>query len=182
MLFKNNKNKFIFNCKNNHEFSMNLGNVINGHWCPFCFKKSEAILLEFLKGLYPNFTINYQVRYEWTRSNKANNSFWSFDFVIVEKNLIIELDGNQHFIQIMDWCDPEETIERDVIKMKYAIDNKFSIIRIHQVDLLKEIKHGTYNWKQELKTCIDNVNSDTNNIFYIAKDIKIYDNMKNLLK
>ena len=38
--------------------------------------------------------------------------------------IIIELDGPQHFIQIMNWKSPEETRKGDIYKMKCAGEQK----------------------------------------------------------
>ena len=52
------------------------------------------------------------------------------DFVLKLLKIIIELDGPQHFIQIMNWKSPKETCKGDIYKMKCANDNGFSVIRL----------------------------------------------------
>ena len=44
--------------------------------------------------------------------------------------LLLEIDGRQHFQQIKNWKSPEETQERDIYKMKLALEHGYSILRI----------------------------------------------------
>jgi len=77
-------------------------------------------------------------------------------------NLLIELDGPQHFIPVSNWQSPEETQERDLYKMECAINNNYRIIRLIQNDVLKDV----FDWKIELMNAI---NSDEQCI-YICKN------------
>ena len=66
-------------------------------------------------------------------------------------NLIIEIDGDQHFRQVWNLKSPEIQQERDLFKMKLAKGKGYTIIRIYQPD----IYYNKNNWdnlvKQEIK-------------------------------
>ena len=96
---------------------------------------------------YPN--IQLQFKQEWCQKKRA----LPFDFYIPEYNIIIELDGPQHFIQISNWDSPEEQFKNDKYKEKCANDNGFSIIRLLQEDVCND----TYNWLQELSNTIEEI-------------------------
>jgi very-short-patch-repair endonuclease len=66
------------------------------------------------------------------------------------------LDGIQHFKQVKNWANPEETRKRDKIKMQKANENGFSVIRILQRDVLA----NKYKWLRELQTNIDKIISE----------------------
>ncbi len=61
-------------------------------------------------------------------------------------NLIIELDGRQHFKEIRNWGDPVVRTQTDIYKMKCAINNGYSVIRILQED----VYYDRHNWKNVL--------------------------------
>jgi very-short-patch-repair endonuclease len=129
----------------------------NNQWCSICKNKTEQKLFDNLKIIYPSLIHQYKV--EWCK----NKTFLPFDFVLEEYNIIIELDGKQHFIQVKNWNSPEETHETDKYKMKCANDNKFSVIRILQED----VYYDTFNWLDELKDNIEKIKNENiiQNIF-----------------
>jgi very-short-patch-repair endonuclease len=141
--------KYWFNCnKCDLEFEMYPLNVKIGRWCSFCINKTEGKLYKILKEQYPS--ILYQYRVEWCK----NTSYLPFDFCIPEYKIIIELDGPQHFTQIMEWKSPEEQHEIDKYKEKCANENGYCLIRILQSDVLND----TYDWFKELKDSIEELN------------------------
>ena len=71
-------------------------------------------------------------------------------------NIIIELDGIQHFYQISNWKSPNEQFENDVNKMKKANDNNYCMIRILQEDVWKD----NFDWYTELKRAINKILND----------------------
>ena len=151
------KVKIIFNCDIcNNEFKSELNSITKGHWCPICRYKTEKKLLKWLNDNYND--IYYQPKYEWCKSKKCSKLL-SFDFEY--NNIIIELDGEQHFRQIGNWKSPEENLERDIFKMKCALENKKHIIRINQITVFKDIN----NWDIRLK--------DTINILLMQKEYQV---------
>jgi len=150
-LFQGDSNKYWFNCnKCEIEFKSVLYNVKTGFWCPFCNNKTEGKLYKIMKEIYPS--IMYQLRVDWCK----NVSYLPYDFYILNFNIIIELDGPQHFRQIMDWKTPEEQQKTDIYKEKCANDNGYSIIRLLQDDVLND----KYDWKTELVNNIEKIKID----------------------
>jgi very-short-patch-repair endonuclease len=97
--------------------------------CPDCRNKTEAKLLDFLKKHYPD--IFTQLKLESCK----NITYLPLDFCIPSLKIIIELDGIQHFKQVSNWASPEESIQRDIYKMKQAEAEGYKIIRIFQEDV-----------------------------------------------
>jgi very-short-patch-repair endonuclease len=73
-----------------------------------------------------------------------------YDFAIEDLNIIVEIDGEQHFAQISNWTSPEIQIEKDKYKMKCANENGFSVIRLLQIDIAKD----KFDWLDEIKLSI----------------------------
>ena len=74
--------------------------------------------------------------------------------MIPELQIIIELDGPQHFIQISNWETPDTQFTNDLEKTMTALDNGYSVIRIIQEDVLND----TYDWYNELYSIIQSTN------------------------
>jgi very-short-patch-repair endonuclease len=147
--------KIPINIKCNHcnnMFQQNYRNhIIQNKGCPLCEnRKTEKILYDYLITIYSN--IIREFKQEWCK----NKNCLPFDFCISELNIIIELDGNQHFEQVMNWKTPEENQKTDKYKMKCANENNYSVIRIIQNDVI----HNKYNWKEELNNNIEKIKND----------------------
>lgn len=154
---------------NNHEWQTKVCSISTGTSCPICKNKTEEKLFNYLKHLYNNTIHTYKV--EWCVSN-STNKFYPYDFFIPELNIIIELDGNQHFKQISNWNSPEDTINRDIYKMKMAIENNVSLIRILQEDVYK----NNNSWLDK-NLLSELIKYETPTIVFITKDNdNIYDN------
>jgi very-short-patch-repair endonuclease len=140
----NKKFHFICNeCNNSFESMINnVTSVINSTWCPTCKNKTEGIFLNWFIETYSDGLIEHQPKFDWCR-NPDTNRYFPFDFVVEDLNLIIEIDGEQHFSQISNWDSPEKTFEYDKYKMKMAMENGYSIIRILQKNIWNDID----NWE-----------------------------------
>jgi len=114
--------KYWFTCSNKHEFNSALNNITGQlrNWCPYCKNKTEDKLFNFLKKYYSDVVSQYKV--QWCKNPKTER-FLPFDFAILSKKVIIELDGEQHFSQIAKWKPPHEVQERDKYKMNVALKN-----------------------------------------------------------
>lgn len=145
-IFKSSNNKYIFNCdKCNNEFEGNVNSITSmGSWCPHCRHKTELKLFEWLKDKFK--TVEKQVRFDWCKIKRT----LPFDFVIEDLNLIIELDGAQHFRQVSNWKSPEEQEKIDNFKMECALNNNYRIIRICQEIVLFDRE----NWENQLLNAI----------------------------
>jgi hypothetical protein len=140
-VFRSSGEIYNFICDFGHNFSKSLHEFSKGHRCHICRWQTEKLLYGFLMDIYP--TVEYQKKFDWCKGKKGN---LPFDFYIPDLNLIIELDGPHHFRQISNWKTPEETQERDIIKMNGCLNKNISIIRLLQEDVL----YNRYNWKEQL--------------------------------
>jgi hypothetical protein len=96
-------------------------------------------LLNYLKSVYKKKIIP-----QYKFADFAGN--YSFDFFLPDINLIIELDGDQHFKQVSNWKSPESAQINDRIKMDYLLEKKISLIRILQTDVYCDVSW----WRNEL--------------------------------
>ena len=109
-------------------------------------------------------TIKTQFKVEWCKEVKH----LPFDFVLEDIKIIIELDGEQHFIQVAKWKTPEHNRKRDLYKMKCANKNGFSVIRLLQDDVYK----NRYDWLGELNSNIERIRHENRvqNIYMCKKN------------
>jgi very-short-patch-repair endonuclease len=165
--YKNTMTKLDFKCNNGHINNMEFMSFQKGHRCSMCRNKTEQIINKFLTNEYKN--IVYQVKFEWCK----NQTYLPFDFLLQEHKLIIEIDGKQHFEHFRkNWKTPEEIQERDILKMKLALENGYSIIRISQEDVF----NNTIDWKNLLRKNIKTYKIPK--VTYISKDSDLYINYK----
>jgi len=153
--------KVIIICKQHGEFLQVAAYHLSGNGCPLCVNKTEGKLYEILKTIYP--TITTQFKQEWCK----NIAHLPFDFCIPEHNIIIELDGAQHFRQVRNWSSPDEQFKNDKFKEQCANDNNYSVIRLLQEDVWDD----KYDWCKELCDAIEEIKhgDDVVNI-YLCKN------------
>jgi hypothetical protein len=110
---------------------------------------------------------------------------YRFDFYIEELNLIIELDGEQHFQYIKSWNnDIKIQIASDVYKMFRVNSRNISVIRL----LTSDVYQNKNNWKETLLDVIDQKKNDTlnggyinyfiNNVNEYSKHVDFYNEME----
>jgi very-short-patch-repair endonuclease len=138
--YKGAKIKVCIICDTHGQFEQEPSNHLEGNGCPFCKNKTEGLVYQWLQKTYPNITIIPQCTFEDLLGHR-------FDFYLDELDLILEVDGDQHFRQVSNWQSPEEQQIRDITKMKFCIENGLSVIRILQ----RDIANNNYDWKSELK-------------------------------
>lgn len=149
-VFKGAEAKYTFNCDKCHrEFESKMYNVLSGYWCPFCKNKSEGKLQEYLSNKY---SVKHQARFIWCKSESSSLPM-PFDYCIDKRNILIELDGKQHFDQVSNWGNTDDIRGKDINKIKKALENDYSIIHIYQPDMWKD----SYNWRQVLETYIETI-------------------------
>lgn len=156
---------YWFNCKDcNREFKMQIASITSkGTWCPYCVRKTEKKMLDFLQQ---HFNTIHQFRQDWCKNPETGHRL-PFDFCIPELDIIIELDGLQHFIQVMNWRAPDFQQDLDYYKQVQANNNGYSVIRILQPD----VYYDRYDWTTELLQTIEKIrNSDTVENFYLCKN------------
>ena len=162
----NSKVDVIIICKKHGEFIQNAYSHLQGCSCPLCKNKTEGKLYEKLSLYYPSIVSQFKQR--WCK----NIQYLPFDFCVPEHNIILELDGEQHFRQISNWKSPDETFKIDKFKEKCANDNNYSVIRLLQEDVWND----KYDWCKELCHVIDEIKqgNDIVNV-YLCKNGE-YDN------
>lgn len=105
--------------------------------------KSEQLVYELAKQLYPKYTVFYQYRPEYL---KVSNSQLSYDVYIAKKRVAIEYQGKQHFEPVKIFGG-EEAFEkqkkRDELKRKLSVQNNIKLVYINYwenitPELLKE--------------------------------------------
>ena len=165
-VFQGSETRCIFNCDTCHtEFESKLYNVLTGYWCPFCKNKTEAKMVEFLREQYSD--CKTQLRFDWCRFSVTNN-IMPFDFGLVDKQILVELDGEQHFTQISNWDSPDTVQRKDIEKIHKCIANGWSIIHIYQVDVWKD----SYDWRAVMRQAIEDVEQSEPTVLFISgKDI-----------
>nr|WNL49532.1 restriction endonuclease [Marseillevirus sp.] len=132
-VFAHSHEKFWFECEKRHKFSSTLNSISSGRWCPKCKNKTEAKLLKFLEENFEDPI--HQFKVSWCK-NPETDKFLPFDFCV--SKTIIELDGRQHYKQVMNWKSPEEQQKSDRYKEKQAIQNGYSVLRILQEDVWED--------------------------------------------
>ena len=160
--------KYEFKCDEGHYFKSQLNWIVKGQWCPKCKNKTELKFFDWILTIYPD-TI-HQYKTEWCMSKRK----LPFDFFIPSLNIIIEIDGNQHFKQILNWDNPEYTQSRDLYKMKKAYDNNMTVIRIPYEFIWKDCHFKKYKNKLKEKLYL----RDRPEIIYLCDDNR-YDHFKN---
>jgi very-short-patch-repair endonuclease len=156
--YVNNYTNLIIICNKHGEFVQTPDIHINKKCgCPSCINKTEFKFYNKMQEFYP--TIKRQYKVEWCK----NKFHLPYDFAIEDLNIIIEIDGEQHFAQISNWTSPEIQIERDKYKMKCANENGFSVIRLLQIDISKD----KFDWLDEIKVSILKITNEkiVQNIF-----------------
>ena len=144
----NNRIPVIIICKIHGEFIQQPDIHINQKCgCPSCINKTEFLFLKKMQEFYP--TLKKQYKVKWCK----NKNCLPFDFVIEELKIIIEIDGPQHFIQVSNWTSPEIQKEKDKYKINCANENEFSVIRLLQIDILKD----NFHWIEEVKLSISKI-------------------------
>ena len=167
--------KYEFKCEKGHYFKASPDNVSKQdepRWCPFCKNKSEQKLYEWLVTLYNDCV--YQYKPEWCRSPKTNK-YMPFDIFLPSLNIIVEIDGDQHFRQVANWGSPEHNQSKDLYKMKLAFDNNITIIRIPYEFVSKNIyftfcKLNLYNQLYKRKSpeiIVQTIEDDDNRYDYV---------------
>jgi very-short-patch-repair endonuclease len=141
-VLKNSPKKYWFDCPEcRQDFQITLQNASRGHWCPTCKKKTERKLKRLLLDSFPD--TSYQHSFDWCRKQKTGKPY-VFDFYIPSLKVIIELDGDQHFKQVLNWDSPEDNRESDVIKMSKANEHGISVIRLYQ----PEVYSNSWNYEE----------------------------------
>jgi very-short-patch-repair endonuclease len=137
--------------------------------------KTEGLVYKYLQEQDDNAI--HGARFPWCKNNITNKNF-PFDFCIEVLKLIIELDGPHHFVDLKHHKKGFiENQDRDVFKMKAAIEKGYRVIRLLQEDVLK----GGEKWLDEHLKLHLTLEGDP--VVYICpKNPNIYDSHNELMK
>jgi len=123
------KNKIKITCKTcSYTWESYPGDLLGGSLCPSCNEsKGETKIKNYLINNKILFIKN--MRFEDCKNKKK----LPFDFYLLNKNILIEYDGIQHYQPIDKFGGKKEFENRqrnDSIKNKYCINNNIILIRI----------------------------------------------------
>ncbi len=169
MVFKNDNKKYIFDCQHcNKEYIASPNAITRGTWCTCKTKKTETKLYTWLKMEYRQVKKGYYS--EWCINPESNYKL-PYDFLL-NNNIIIELDGMQHFKNAGTWTDHLITKERDIFKMNCAIKNGCHVLRIFQTDVWED----KVDWKELLTSAISAVSISNKPIVKYINNEEFYKN------
>jgi very-short-patch-repair endonuclease len=133
----NNKTNIIIICKIHGNFKQIPSHHLNGCGCPICnLSKGEKEIKKFLDDnniKYVNQKIFEDCKYERSLP---------FDFYLIDYNICIEFDGEQHY-KINEFFGGENGLNirnrNDKIKTEYCFNNNIHLLRIKYNDNIKKI-------------------------------------------
>lgn len=129
-LYMNAHTKLIITCRFHGDFIQDPFNHLAGCGCPNCINKTAGRLRVYLEKL---FEVILEFTTKWCPSPRG---LFRYDYYIQSLDLIIELDGLQHFKKVGNWTHSGQPImKRDVYKMRCANANGIRVIRILQEDV-----------------------------------------------
>lgn len=174
-VFLNTHEKYLFICDTcDNEFKISPACINNGNWCSICKNKTERKFKEWFNDFF-DYKLEHLARFRWKTNDNINFYKLSFDFLISELDVLIEIDGRQHFEQVLNWTSYKLVQKVDVYKMKHAIKNNITVIRICQED----IWYDKYNWKSDIKQHIKKYDNPT--VIYLSRNKNLYDYHKYLM-
>ena len=121
-IYANAVTKICVICPKHGEFWVFPNNHLNGNGCPNCRKsKLENILAYyFLKN---NIAFTFNKRFEWLRNKKP----MSLDFYLIDYNVGIECQGEQHLIEGRNFSDVLQ-LDNDLLKNKLCKENNVKLL------------------------------------------------------
>lgn len=132
-VFRSAIKKYKFNCPDCDDlYEMSPNAITHGNWCGCKNYKTENKLLEHLKLCSTD--VEKQKMFDFCKKQIRLR----FDFFIGHLNVIIELDGMQHFCQVSNWKLPKETQDNDIYKMRCVNDKGYSVIRLLQENVWED--------------------------------------------
>jgi hypothetical protein len=147
----NGRDKWWFNCENgiHPPYQRDASHIRRNQMCSecSCTHKTERMVCDELR--VTGFVVRKEFTPTWCRTGVVN-SFPRFDIRIEGMNVLVEIDGTQHFKDKWKFGSPDERRKSDVWKMKRAVENGFSGIRLYQPDVYE----GKIDWRTMLRSVI----------------------------
>ena len=152
LIYTSNHKNSKFKClKCNHEWWARSDSVIkNNSGCPNCHSSSnETVIIDWL--------INHKIEYirEYKFEDCKNKQPLPFDFYIPKYEILIEMQGEQHFkpVKFRKTMSDEETIrwfnyrqKLDNIKKSYALDMGYTFITISYKENINETLNNIFKY------------------------------------
>lgn len=133
-IYENTGQKACITCKFHDDFYQSADDHIRGRGCPVCAaSEPEQKIWAMLKNSGIKFT--FQKSFDGLIS--PIGGILKFDFYLNEKNVIIEYNGEQHYMPIEHWKGDnglKKQMEYDAIKEKYCKDNNIIIYVLSYLD------------------------------------------------
>lgn len=140
-----------------------------GYRCPFCnSSKNEKIISKILDNLNIKYIYQYSPN-DLTAKKKGRKKF---DFYLEEKNLIIEYDGEYHYLPVLGDRYLKETQQRDKEKNNYC--------KIHDINILRIPFWEQSNIENIITDVLNNkiINENVIKNIYLKNNIKSFDEFK----
>lgn len=186
--------QIISRCENDHIFTSYMNGLLKR--CPECFgydknegtpHDKEITLSGVLGSRKENLMYNIaqslelNIKIQHIYFNCKNISYLPFDFYLVDHNVLIEMDGKQHFQHIKHFHRTKNSFSQrkltDRKKSQFAYQNGINLLRISYLTLPNQIelilKQFLYNIKKT---------SQVLHSYYITKDIFIHLNPEKEIK
>ena len=147
--------------KCNNNYNQTPSNKSNGRGCPNCKNKTEKIVIEFLQNKNINIKHQFQLNYDTKK----------YDILCLDYNIIIEIDGGQHFKDMKFFKSTvKENQENDKNKMVKAMEQGYSFIRIFQEDIWND----KIDWQNLILYNLKIISKPT--VLYFSSIETLYDN------
>lgn len=105
--------------------------ILAGRECPFCCNRNNSKGRQLIEDYLRKNNITFKAEYdEHECYGQSGKSKLKFDFYIPEKNMIIEYDGEFHYINKYKNQRFEDQHKNDLIKDKYCKENNINLVRI----------------------------------------------------
>lgn len=128
VIYKGTYKKILITCFEHGDFSMTPNSHMNGRGCPTC-KTTEAKCIQ--RDIDPHFI---KLEKEKKFDDCVSVRRLPFDRYVSHLNMLLEYDGEMHFIFKKRFHKTEDNFEKvrnhDKIKTEYAINNGYNFIRI----------------------------------------------------
>lgn len=127
----------IVMCNHNHIYQTNWNRFQNGKRCPYCYNENKMSkgmkkIIDYLNCHNIDFILEYRI--DDCRSTYP----LPFDIYLTQQDILIEFDGQQHFMALEHWGGIDGLIERkihDTMKNYYCQQNNLNLIRIAYYEL-----------------------------------------------
>jgi len=132
VLGKNISDKVMVTCPKHGDFSTSAKGHLEGNGCPRCSEsKGEKALTTYFEKNGIQFESQKKFKSCFTFSDKKQRCFeLPFDFYLPEKNVLIEVDGEQHFRSVFGVETFERLSIRDGVKNKFVQNSSMRLIRL----------------------------------------------------